>query len=296
MSWCVLEGPDDVGKTTFAHLLQSRGWEYVHADATDRLPLLAQKLALRQDNDNVVVDRCHLGEIVHGMLDRPGVIRSEGWRRLLEAFLLDRGARCFLFTERRGNPAAWENNLERHTALKYGFNEAATRSFLPWERHGFEAPEFESEDDLLWSQNRIDPEGLGADRPLYWVLGEQQNENATVPWPMATRCGTELVWPMIDPRYGRVSNALPSWWREMDDSSAFADLEQRWVALSRPRIIALGQVAFEACKAVDLHPVHVLPHPQYWLRFHARELDRYKHDLELAILQCERDAMEVIEV
>lgn len=291
MTWHLLEGPDGTGKTTMARKLEQRGFHYEHADASDSLPRLAKRMANLQDLDHVVWDRAHLGELVHGPLDR-GTTIDRGWWTLLEAFLQERGAQGHLFIHRWDDR---ENSPLRHADLQALFQMAASQSNLYWENHTLDGPQFYpmEESDLPFDQ-RPDPEGLGGlnltsyEYPLVWILGEQQNPNANVPWPFATRCGIELVWPAVtDLRTTRVSNAIRAGASMADPT----ELHERWLDLSKPRVICLGNTAKIACLQADVPFDTQLMHPQYHLRFRAKEPEVYRSLLGMAILRAERDAL-----
>lgn len=292
MSWFILEGPDDTGKTTLARVLEKRGWMYQHAGELDRLPFLAQRLALCQDEPNVVWDRCHLGEVVHNLVDRHQPT-PEGWRRLIEAFLLERRSVNVLMTDWHYHVENPENDIHRQRHLTNEFQAAASGSLLYWHRELPALPDYPDEWSGRWSRVGLDPEGLGSDEPLVWVLGEQQNQNAIVPWPFASRCGIELVWPVVDPRDVRVSNAFTSWWRQTDVRSDPEDLHERWERLGKPPVIALGVKTAKLCSLADIAIDTALPHPQYWLRFHAKEPEVFQYWLRSAITRIEAQRLEV---
>jgi hypothetical protein len=126
VSWYVIEGPDDVGKTTLARGLERRGWAYQHCDHTDELPILARRMAALLGVKNVVWDRAHLGEMVH---------HSERidlrWYSLIETILHSIEARCILLTQRVGTDPR-ENNATTHSRLVNEFLMASTWSGLVW--------------------------------------------------------------------------------------------------------------------------------------------------------------------
>lgn len=298
MSWYMVEGPDDTGKTTFARGMERRGWKYEHCDASDTLPKLAGRMSEIGDVDNVVWDRGHLGEMAHHP-DRMNI----GWFRLIEAFLLERETRGVLLTVRHGEPSTWENDIFTHTNLVGKFQRAAIASCLQWGAWPDPMPRSqlfgwteENEAEVSFTMDRADPEGLGGlanpdQRCEVLVLGEQQNPHAEVPWPFATRCGTELVWPAIQCRDVRVSNSMPSAWRRQ--ANPFIDLHERWEVLGKPPVVALGKVTVENCRKAEVEISSSLGHPQWWLRFKAHELETYRYHLGVAILNAMRSRIQV---
>lgn len=291
----MIEGPDDTGKTTLAKGLERRGWTYLHADGRSTLPTYAEQLSHLQDHANVVLDRAHLGEMVHGPLDR-GTEPSMGWFKLIEAFLLEKEARGVLLLTRPGPPHQWENDIFRHATLGGLFSEMATFSSLYWSGWPDPMPrdltfgigEGPDEIDPDWTQDRIDPEGLGGGiSPEVWILAEQQNPNAKVPWPLATKCGIDLVWPVVMPKLVRVSNAYPSSWRQ-NVANPFDDLHARWRALGKPAVVTLGRQTRAYCQMADVEVSTALPHPQWHLRFQSKTPEVYRYHLGMAILNAQR--------
>lgn len=127
MSWIILEGPDDVGKTTIARNLERNGFLYQHCDANDTLPVLARRMAVLVKEPYVVWDRCHLGEMVH----HPERV-DPAWVLLIETLLVTLEAKCYLLTVRRGEPETWENSLSVHNELTNSFVMVAAFSFRFW--------------------------------------------------------------------------------------------------------------------------------------------------------------------
>lgn len=289
MSWVVLEGADGTGKTTVAEQLRQRGWLYQHAGPEDNLRVLASRMAQLQGLSYVVWDRCHLGEYVYGTLDRHTQV-DRGWWNLIEAFLLEKNATCVLMTEQFEDKLDYlgKNGRNRYEEVTHAYARALANSSLTWKSRA-SLPDYQVDNldvKAVWEW-REDPEGLGGitrdvtDQPVfptYWVLGEQQNPLAEVAWPFATRCGIELVWPVIDPRDIRVSNALRA--NQVLDPG---DLHDRWEQLGCPQVIALGKVAQNACHRADVEVHETLPHPQFHLRFQAHEGGAYRAQLEGAL-------------
>jgi hypothetical protein len=127
MSWYIIEGPDDTGKTTLAKGLERRGWMYQHCDQSDELPILARRMAGLVKVKNVVWDRAHLGEMVH----HPERVDTN-WSLLIETLLHALDARCVLLVVRHGDPEEWENTLPIHNRLTNNFQMAAGWSGLAW--------------------------------------------------------------------------------------------------------------------------------------------------------------------
>jgi hypothetical protein len=209
-----------------------------------------------------------------------------GWFQLIEAFLQEREAFCVLLTTRPQLEVV-ENTVFRHANLVSSFHEVRMRSKLYWTTARHFEPRLELDTDRLFMQHRKDPEGLGRHRPDVLVLGEVQNRNASIPWPFATRCGIELVWPVLSllPVRVRVSNSGPSEWRT-GVANPFEDLHQRWTSMGRPPVVALGKQTEINCRMADVPIGTALPHPQWHLRFKAQEPETYHRMLKAAILSA----------
>lgn len=290
MSWVILEGPDGTGKTTIAEQLRQAGYFYAHAGPEDTLPVLAKRMSELQGLKYVVWDRAHLGEAVYGPLDR-GTTVNRGWWNLVEAFLLEKNAICVLLTEQHEDKTDYlgKSGSARYAEVLAGYERALPTSALTWkQRSSLPRGAVDNRDLEPWEW-RTDPEGLGGvtedntfsgraedgptppSLPNVLVLGEQQNPLAEVPWPFATRCGIELVWPVINPREVRVSNALRS-----KGVIEPGDLHDRWEQLGCPKVITLGKIAHQACYLADIPVEETLSHPQYHLRFRTRESEVYR--------------------
>ena len=295
--WCILEGPDGAGKTTLARDLERAApGGYRHAGPTDQLPVLARRMfddcPLYHEVD-VVWDRAHLGNHVYGLLDRGGSDwRDSGhaWRIALEAFLIDRGAHCYFMTAdisvlRRRKP---DESYERLVSQLGYFEEAMEASFLDWGVLDGGQPIGRDEIDTTDAGPSPDPLGIGTREPKVWVLGEQLSSKSpgNMDWPFLTRSGLDLVWPVVNPNYVRVSNALWGPGQEALGVNGRGLLWRRWEALGFPAVVALGRVAAEACEAAGVQIVTELSHPQWHARFRAKDPNGYRFQLaqELGLL------------
>ena len=181
------------------------------------------------------------------------------WDVALEAWLIDLNALPLLYE----NP--------RTSVDRFFYRIAADSSYLTWWR----LPRMR--DDLPKPpiiRPSVDPSGIGTREPKIWLLGEQIHERDALPF--TNRAGLELVWPAVDPRVVRVSNALPSDAPAAEVARARAgktdpetvhNLGKRWNSLGRPAVVTLGTAAATIASAAQIAIRDALSHPQNELRF-----------------------------
>lgn len=290
----VIEGVDGAGKTVLARDLQTRfaGMGYMHQGPYASDPLVETITALRhwRAHERVVADRLHIGEQVYGPIYRNRDRLGAAGRRMLERWLLGRGASLVIAAPPRAVAyAAW---LERRNRGKEMFADAAAwhrvydafgvvATSLPTLRYDYTAAIVDAvADAIIWNQSGMIPDGVpggGSWRPDQAVLivGERGNAAAkgrrglpaSVP-PFVARGGcNEWLADRLDD--AGVSEYDLYWVNARDvrgtaTSAAFLDL-------LRPRgVIALGAVARLWCHAAGVTPIAV-PHPGAWKRFHYHE-------------------------
>lgn len=92
MTMLIIEGADNVGKTTIAKRLAERlGYEYRH-EGPPPVGVDVVRYYLERMHDDVVQDRFHWGEIVYGALtDRGTTLRPIDARTMMKRCTLDEG-------------------------------------------------------------------------------------------------------------------------------------------------------------------------------------------------------------
>ncbi len=130
------------------------------------------------------------------------------------------------------------------------------------------------------------PGYIGSPRPQLLLLGDTRNLGASNEYLDETRLPFMPV-PGGSGEY--LLSALPEWaWRRCgivnanDPGMTPHELHALWVALERPRVVALGMNALRAGEAasIDSERLHSDWHPQYARRFHYA--DREKYGLRIA--------------
>jgi hypothetical protein len=269
----ILEGSDGAGKTTFANKLQSEGWRVRHVGppSTDNFGQEVLDLLASVDGPTVW-DRLYLGELVYGTMLREKHGISIGDFNLIEAWLYSAGAHHMWFNtpwevcENRVGPAGPNGELSQKDAFER-YAQAFTLSAVPM----ICTRNSDDQDLINWATrfltaspipyfNRVDREGLGSERPKFWILGEQMNLNAKLRLPFSTPAGRDLVWPVVDVDLCRVSNALESdaltpVTRARRNQFNPADVENlcsRFERLGQPQVIALGDTAKRLCMSAAI--------------------------------------------
>lgn len=288
MTWLILEGIDGAGKTRLARALRDTyQWDYEHLDAESGAYVhLANNWRYYPKGRNVIWDRGHLGEFVYG--PERGYLPDVGSLRLMEALAINHGA-VQIWVKR--SPRACADVATSRSYAELCLHESRYQELCSSRDLALRLAPMDSPDDLGQLVRRfsvldeharrqvgrcLDDEGVGTTKPRLWLLGEQQNPSAPVHVPFATRVGLTLVWPHVDPRYVRVSNALE---REVSGRS----LLERWVSLGEPEIVTLGRVARDACVEAELPVLHDFPHPNYWSRFFSTRADEWHEQLEAVL-------------
>jgi hypothetical protein len=306
--WLVLEGIDGAGKTTLANRLCALDTRYtvqhvgppakagdfifvptgeVHVGGSFLELAKYWSVLSNQTADHIIWDRGHLGNWVyqHGE-NRMGVAEM----RLLEAILMSHnGLTAVLNTdpEKAFNRHSGDRKLgdlyvesiqfqqQAHELKSYWVAMDAmgiTTAFHDWQKYD--------------ETKHMDDEGVGSNKPYIWILGEQRNPNAQIQVPFSTTSGLKLVWPWVNPLTMRLSNALrPSADLErgrqgLFDVDELSNLYFRWTTLDRPRVIALGHTAREACRMAGVKTSLELEHPQHIWRFQQSEAEEWSRRAE----------------
>lgn len=284
----ILEGPDGTGKTTLAGELEELiGARVLHRGppGQDVITEYARDIQWYQPGrgDHVVCDRWHLGEQVYGPILRGGSRFSRETFAHVEKVLQRRGAVLVVLTApggelrrrigKRGDdligPERVDDLVHRYdlqfrvgTQLPrriFSGQPPAAGDLLDWAR----IAEFEA------SALRLFITYVGPPAPRYLVLGERRNGSPPYPDQAAFTPG-----PSTSGRY--LLSALPD---RVLSGAGFANaceenVVELWEVLRRPRVIALGVQAVDACRSEGL-VCSSAPHPQFIRRFYHRARGEY---------------------
>lgn len=288
----VLEGVDGAGKTTLAEAL---GGRYVHHSQPKGHPLEDYERELQYhlpEDELLVVDRLHWGEMVYGPLYR-GESRL-GWPGFMhvEMLLQARGAVRVLVggdprTIRRRLEERGEDflRLEHLEEVMEGFEVAHSRAFERKVRV-WPATPTDTADLAGWLRHQAVAEArraeglplryLGAPDPHVLLVGDQRSDPTgwcQVPFaPLPGGCGAWLL------------GALPAAWvgrLGIINANECEDLRSLWVGVGRPLVVALGNEAAARLGEAGIACGKV-PHPQYGRRFAPFNQDGYALALALA--------------
>ncbi len=304
MAFCILEGADGGGKTTFANAIAAqfksvsdprRQVKLVHCGPPKKNAL--DEYALDVENYkpgaslDIVADRWHLGALVYGPLYRDtgpyGELGLAGFR-WVEMFLAARGAVAWLVDQdyelvRERLAARGEDYLQdRHVewALER-FREVAKESMLvigtvsPPE--GDQTHLAQQYRDAAYAVEQIAaplaefPGYIGTPRPYALLVGDKRGdgpdrERTRAPFmPVPSGSGTYLL------------NALPSpLWKSVGVLNANENDIPGFINRLgyTPRIVALGREASNTLLDHDIEHAGV-PHPQHARRFAAKKRTEY---------------------
>lgn len=327
----ILEGPDGAGKSTLAEQIYHKlkissdylGHErkILHCGPPPertRRGVLEQYVLSIEDYDaastDVVADRWHFGEATYAPILRPetntdgyGLLGKAGWR-WTELFLLSRGAVTLnvlapldMLKSRllaRGDDLISVDQLEQIVALyDAAFKQSPTTVFSV----DASAPIKGALGMIIDDCARVDeaaeclwpyPSYIGHWRPTALLVGDTRN--------VTQRYGSETRLPFM-PVNGNsgdflLSNLDDTLWRDfglVNGNEPMLDLHGLWVALGRPRVVALGANAYGPIARAGIDPDAVIrvPHPQYVRRFHRSRAAEYGERITLAA-QGDRKAAE----
>jgi hypothetical protein len=277
----IIEGPDGAGKTTLAKYMMkvTAADLYVHCGPPKCPPFLEYFNIFQQvDNRHWVLDRYHLGERVYGPVYREEDGLGAARQRMLERALFSKQAivvRCLPpldvvienWKARKAVGGEMLDNVAQLIAVYEGFKNVKT--MLPETTYDY------TSDDLLgeisWL-NTIRPEtnlGPGAGhfrKGNTLIVGEQCGPKDITGLPFIGDAGSCSLW---------LAERLDEW--NVNEHDLY------WINALRPdgelespafieelcpeKIIALGKIAHRWCDKYGLTHV-VVPHPQFWKRFH----------------------------
>ena len=290
----ILEGPDGGGKTTLARWLRDqRGYQIVKTNApspkenvfksyTDSL------LAAVESGQPTVLDRHYLGEGIYGPLLRGEDRLGRQGRDLLERLIAACGVRLVIcsppWAELVKGWAGKDDLLKRQAQLRQ-----VRQAYLSEARRlGLEVYDWTRAADGPVSYLKVMPslpDGVtGYHTADVLFVGERAGKK-TVVWdlPFHNVTGSaRYLWESLQSVDGW-EERRGAWTNAFDAEGKPRALWMIVKALSRTRrVIALGDIAHRECKHQDINDV-VVPHPQYWRRFHHNDMITYTKKLEDAI-------------
>jgi len=290
----ILEGPDGAGKTTLAKLLAELGaLTYVHHGPPSGPPFNQYQAALHQKD--VVIDRLFHGELVYGPALRGGSQLDDVQVQYLELEAEAAGALMVWCTcspkelVRRRLPFyqkhdAWDL-VERYATVT-----AASQLPRVVYDSGNQQPEEVVKDVIvLAAQRRVTHyRGVGSPNAPVALVGERLSGSLPSPGDVAWSNGSVFtrMRPFDRSRSGRYLMECLWRWNNYHPSRFYLtnaykdhlevdDGEELVAELSNiSRVVALGEVAATRLREVGRDPV-VIPHPQYWSRFHHHDRSGY---------------------
>lgn len=291
----IIEGPDQVGKTTLAHEFDV---PVRHAGQPRSHPLLEYVRSLEMENtEELVLDRWHLGQAVYPYLYPDGRVPlthvEQAW---MDMYFASRGAILVHLTvdpfevpalihrlEDDPNSYLQPQDAERCVAL---FESAARRSG-PFYRYGVNRLEFPIDLkripyqlERMARQARLMVDPVLRDFP--YVIGRTINprlllvgdrrgrpnppeaDHALPFAPYGGSSGRYLLETLLGNPQLLASAAITN---AHDPDGTARDVEELWLRLGKPPVVALG-TNVRACLAATGIPFGVVPHPQYVRRFH----------------------------
>lgn len=311
MSFLVVEGTDGSGKTTVVEWLhQHHGYVTRHVGPPGQGGSFEELLSSwwhdRQVGlERVAYDRGHLGQEVYGLARGRTLARGE-WGALSALLASVNGETIFLdvsalvcwdrVVARGGHDVSLLKTQDRLARDRQLFREAFAKE--PTRKR-----KFDSGADFLrsWTPDThwrpdplVDPRGMGAAVPLWWVVGEQLSRASFCDAPFVTATGLDMVWSAVDVTRVRCTNALApdsdleAARRGKFDPGDLAYLAQTYEQLRSVRVpqavgahrvsehaagrralrtLALGRTAAHALRAAGLTVDVEMEHPSYARRF-----------------------------
>lgn len=291
----IVEGTDGTGKTTLieelrellAELPTGGLVEVLHRGPPEDHPLVEYEDALHGyapgSGVHMLCDRWHLGELVYAPLYRDGSElggRHGAGRRHVELFLQSRGALLVHLTAdedevHRRLDARGEDYLKRehvgHTLR--AFDDAAATA-LTW-RVNLRSPYHPAAVPSVATAGHEAELQAAALAPFWGYVGHPRPDVLLV-GDRANASGRQLPFlPLGNACSGWLLDSLDPWTLRVGLVNAHEeDVEQLWVALRQPQVVALGREA-QTVLGRSLVPHGAVPHPQYARRFHHRRQRTY---------------------
>jgi thymidylate kinase len=284
---CIVEGPDGAGKSTLVSKIAAElsclpglDVEIFHRGPPTRHPLDEYETPLidyrPRTGRNVVCDRWHVGEWVYPqVLKRKTQADTATWRHL-EMFLAARGAVVVYILpsitelKRRVGEDDWLIENDDLDEIRMWYLNAIDMTvnngnMLLDPNNRIEA--WQVIQNATWLENeaaRVVHRGsyVGLPRPNVLLVGERREFEEPYPpafGPYPATCGNWML-KALDVRHA--AYGLANAYEE--------NLEELWVSLGQPRVVALGRRADQELTKAGLRH-GVVPHPQYVRRFHYRE-------------------------
>jgi hypothetical protein len=293
----ILEGPDGAGKTTLAEQLAKKyGLVYKHeGPPPPKVNVLEYYGQLLDEarGKNVVFDRLALGERVYGPvyrnLDRLG---ADGWlvfKRLIFAsgalhiVCLPTFEICFSnWDARKAGEMIKDEGQYRRIWLKY------CELVMDDIHYQYNYREVDAWDNLCFcldTMQSVETPSLpfrfvGHPNARYLLVGDTgSNAEATIDLPFFATVNSSkfLTEALHKAGYKEEEVAMVNAYRHGEDKHRLVKAEIQQF----PVVIALGGRAADALRELDL-PFQQVPHPQYWKRFHRKDIDVYPSFLRTA--------------
>lgn len=288
----VLEGPDCAGKSTTARWLKET--QYPNAVILKQGPpsgdILERYLkpleALRHDDDVVVLDRWHIGELIYGPLLRGKSLLTEQQADYIDMVMQSFGAWFFHITAPisvlgKRYDQRHDDLIRRDQLLKIQLDYMA---HLRHRKHwAISVPSLARN---TWPKTKLRAASpmagayIGPTNPKVLLLGDKRNDDRFI-FPFVPTRASSGHWLMGALHYGGVNHMdvglLNS--NEVSSNVLFA----QWLALGEPPVITLGtnaRTAWRIARAYvpqtrwDEKSFH-LNHPQYERRFNFTGMARY---------------------
>jgi hypothetical protein len=284
----IVEGIDKTGKSTLvsaiARELGTKNVDIRHASKPKVHPLEEYETSLGDYEpgtvSHVLLDRWHLGETVWPTIfNRPTEYDRE-MHRHVELFLVSRGA-LLILAEARETPLVDRIDegdffsTSQVPDILLAFKTSARTSLLTRMYYDFERDDvrdfaigaiqaaFELESAVSRVHN-LTSFWLGYPVPNVLYVGERpspQEQPQVAPFtPYRNAAGHALMQALPDEPHALINAYRADGTRE--------PLNEIWVTMNRPRVVALGNEADQAL--LDLNVLHgVAPHPQFVRRFHS---------------------------
>lgn len=302
MSVVIVEGPDGAGKTTLIDTLAPA----LKAMRFHNGAFLGEKWighhyrrqlyrALLRPSRSLVIDRAWFAEPIYGRAMRGGANRVPAWeRRGLERLALRTGAvvvRClpeFDVCRRAWAARVVEGKeyLDKEAKLKAVHAGYAKLDPGPLPMLTYDYTHNEPRDVLTWIKKQPSPPtvtrapGLGrfAPRRVVALVGEAMNSHHVLDLPFVSeKRGGSGPWIAQQLEDWGISEGSLYW-----VNAYFAGQPQQlsFLRLLKPlKVVALGAIADERLRLLRVDH-EVVPHPQYWKRFHFNEPYPLREHLE----------------